>query len=760
MSKFLIGVLILSFTVSADLFKEFDPSPMIKGGLVSPSSKNVFSYLYKEIDCGKLKLFGELYKNYQYDYVAYPKIEKGSKSKLTDNAPQTCRIYFENLLKLDQNAYWNAYSLVKSFDYFLIDLVNKGYRNPFSISIDSFAYKPSIQRYVFIDIKRLYVPPKLQKSSIDIQYKRHFRKTMAEAFFKSIVESKIPLTLSEVTIFSSNFANTYNNNLVTFEKKTVQKKIVKEILNTFVKKDRSDNQTKLVLELKLQQLSVSLGKEKRTFNFENPEAIFMLYLCRTKSSTDECINVNETYLNNENNNFYIEDYLRYDVDIRESSYVEYESTKASKKIIEIFLVFVPKNYPGIVPRNYVFFKDKIDSNDEKNVIILCENESKKVKIGVASTFNKEAQTFNADINAIFIRGNEPINQISPSYLGGKFNACNQPNTKMFLIDGSDKHVMILINEFSSALLVYSHVKTEKESQFLILKQCDFSQPENLLFLSEGKPILTYNQKSVIFPSDVVLKYDDNTQAKIEYSCFNSRDSNLLEYKLKLDRQIVNFFIWNFNTNMDNTKQSVVYLNTSNKRVDPGFRFSRFAWPKTNHNVIFISIFKKTSDSNYDIQAVYFNEKNELIEIFSSDKKEISVSSSPQNLLYDEEDSNKKIKHVDEPIEKNDSVYLSGNEIVYQLEISNFQKCHPELKIENKNNIRIICASCLLSCDGKKIETSSISRNGLLKVINQSKLQSSENTEKTNNVESSSVLQISNQVNESKKDELKNERMVI
>lgn len=760
MSKFLIAVLILSFTISTDLFQEFDSSQIIKRGLVSPTSKTVFSYIYKEIDCGKLKQFGELYKKYQYDYVAYPKIEKGSNKKLTDNTPQTCKIYFENLLELDQNTYWNAFSLVKSFNYFLKDLVSKDYRNPFPISINSFAYKPSIQRYAFIDIKRLYTPPKLEKLSIDIQYKKHFRKTMAETFFKSIVKSMIPLTLSEVTIFTSNFANTYDNKLVTFETKAIQKKIVKEILNTFDNRDGSDNQTKLVLELKVQQLSVGLGKEKRTFNFENPEAIFMLYLCRTKSSTDECINVNETYLINDKNNFYIEDNLRYDVDIRESSYIDYANSKSSKKIIEIFLVFVPKDNPGIVPSDYVFFKDKMDSNVEKNVIILCENESKKVKIGVASSFNNEAQTFNVDIYATFIRGNEPIHQIPPSYLGGKFDGCNEPNTKVFLIDGSDKHVMVLINQFSNALLVYSHAKTDKESQFLILKQCDFSQPGNHLFLSEGKPILTYNQKSAIFPSEVVLKYDDNSQKKIEYSCFNSRGTNLLDYKLSLERQIVDFFIWNFNMNKDETSQSVVYLNTSNIRVDPGFRFSRFAWPKTNDYVIFISIFKKTSDSQYDIQAVFFNEKKELIEVLSSDKKQISFSSFPQNLLYDEEDSNKKTNRVDQPIEQNESVYLSGNEIVYQLEISNFKKCHPQLKIEDKKNIRIHCASCLFSCDGTKIKTSSISRNGLLKVITQSKLDSSEITKQTNDEQNSKVFGISDPVSESKRKELKNERMVI
>ena len=731
MQKTLVAIFILSYSFSIDVFEEFNPEGVIKRGFVSHSSNNVFSYLTQKIDCQQLKDFGDFYKELNSEHVAFPKIGNSSKNKLNDKSisisPQTCVIYFENLLNLDQKLFWNNYSLVKSFTGFISDLVMKKYTDPFFISVDSFAYQPSTQRYVFIDIKRLYKPKKLDETSNDAEKIQKFESKMFESFIASILTSKIPFSNHEMKILQNRGVDTKQISLLSIlNVERVMKNIVERLFETSNTATNFVDANSLSFESQDLEIIVTLGKEKRTFYLFDSNDTIIFYLCKTSEYIDKCINVDETFVNSKHN-FYIDFALRYDVDIRESNYIQNSEPKVSYRVIEIFLIFKSIQLPGITSNNIVLSDHVMNKDHENSFIIFCQKESNEVTIGIANTFNQESQTFAIFDRPLKNKGNIRIRQVSPFILERKNKACNSPNTRIYQINGYKKQISIFIDENIPELMVISHTKTKNERQYLILKKCEDEFSSNQIWVSKSEYSLTYDMKTATFPSEVILKSDTENPIFNKYLCYRMPEADKLEYSLKADVQYLDNFSWNFNNDRGQSDESIVYLNRSGKKIDSGFNFSKFVWPKTDDFVVFISIRKEATSSDYDVQAVYFKEKNQLYEILDANDKRINIKSFPLTLTFNAPNSSKKKNLADDAIENFEAVYLSDNEIIYQLDISSFKECFPRFKVEDKTNLKIFCSNWGIVSDGKKINQSSVTRDGLKRIINQSRTKPVENT---------------------------------
>ena len=210
-------------------------------------------------------------------------------------------------------------------------------------------------------------------------------------------------------------------------------------------------------------------------------------------------------------------------------------------------------------------------------------------------------------------------------------------------------------------------------------------------------VLHYDSENKTYPNPIIF-LEKELNFELNFFCFKEISGDALMLGLKEKRLEKKRFVWNFNTYDKGDKRSsksFMYYIQRNEADLPNFEFRNFAWPIASLDVVYISISRSDPKEPYSTQVVFFKKDNILHNIiYNKNFTKIDTTKLPVNFIYNEANDYWTTRLVKRPFKEYDAVYRSDFETVYQVKISGFQECHPILKLENKDTIRIWCESSI------------------------------------------------------------------
>ena len=691
MLKILLAIFLAIHAFSSIDFKVFDDKKRAPPGPLSIKGEDgFFSVLPTKVECKKIKALGDLCgKQDNFRNLGLPKVENDFSSKVLKTPPEICTVYFESLLRVNPLLFWNSATLIKSFYALLDEFKLLNYASPFKISVDSFAFQPSSQLFVFIEIDKLNIDEEFVKAKKPItpEEETSFRKAMVCSFFDSLEAMKIFIQVSDL-----NKAKEFGFDI---EKVKLFKRLnydlnQKVLVDAIPKPDSPGNLIALTLLYteksttypNSSELKISFGDFVKNVVFYNQGDNFFLYICKKKDLNDNCYPVSKNDVKTKTFDKAFDSSFRFDVEIREGKEGD------SRKVLEIFVFFEKKDAATLVPSEILMLgSDKANSikNDD---VIFCETKAIDLNI---KQFNSLAPFIMTNTNNVEIPKDEKLYQISPSYLNQDFDLCNRPNSKVFLLRATGKKVIIIKEKTTPSGMTNHRLSQIKvippngDNEVIAIENCPMSStPPQILYevVSEKEYKIKFNDKEGIYPSKPIFKPDEKSEIKTTYEC-QYKTENESGLALKLDLTLRTYFFLNFNvqpeTSTNLANKSVIYFNKDPKKKDPNFSFSKFAWPNPNNNVLFFSFFKPQKEGKSLIQVVFSNDQGNLFKIPFAKPDMENFLVFPSFLLYSKESKSTFPTYTDLAFEKMDAVYLSDTEIVYQLEINTFSKCKPILE---------------------------------------------------------------------------------
>ena len=178
-------------------------------------------------------------------------------------------------------------------------------------------------------------------------------------------------------------------------------------------------------------------------------------------------------------------------------------------------------------------------------------------------------------------------------------------------------------------------------------------------------------------------------------------------------------------------KKLVYISSDLFHQFIDLKFKNFEFPKFEPNRIFISIVNRLSKTNtrvYLVNAIYYRTAKDVrtFNLFNNDK--MILNKKPFEIHDNTKDKAWEFKKTTTTInfENLPCNYLNYSEIVYSLDIKDFNKCHPNFAKNTKNkefeNIEINCSALKETFKGlesvKSVTSSDDLPDGLKRVYNQ------------------------------------------
>ena len=735
MFKVLVAIFMATHSVWSSVYEVFDISKLVvEGPVCSIGEKDLFSFLTQQVDCKKIQNLETLCQEERAcRIIAFPKVENTYLDKVTKDPAETCTVYFENLLKVDLAVYWNSADLVKSFYALIKELLQIKYVSPFEISIDSFAFQPSTQSFVFIDVGKLKIDDEFLSSTTQVSFdeEKKFKIAMVSFFSDSlkaqnaIIQRSYAIELENYKYIIRDFPDSLKLQQETREKKisAALPNLSPNYYNNFTISYSIDSTSNSIPS----ELKLKFGDFEKKITFYDPKEMFMLYICQLEGKEDDCFAISKSdFIKKEIQRRY-DGRLRFEVKIQEGFYfLEEAKDQVSKRIFEVFVYFVKKEKAALIPTEILIFKNNQKDALKDDDIILCETSATYLSIKQFNESNKKTEWVFLFTNSINLEKDQNMYQIAPSYLTPDFEHCFKPDTKVFLIRGRGKQVYFISNKDESKkdllTLESVHIRpADGESELLVVENCPpINMPYEFL-LNDRVNFLKYNYDRGFYPSKIIFKNTDQSDVKITPGCryYNNKD---LMFYLNLHNDLKSYFIFNFNlqpeTSPDLERKSIFYLNKDPKKKNPEFSFRVFAWPKTDSYTIFFSFYKSQDGKSNIMQAVYFNKDRDLVNIpFDTPMKE---SDNFPNILYYSKTSKSLIFfYSNTTFGDMQTVYLSDTEVVYQFNVLNLDQCTHLLEFNNKD--RSLKLNCKFSSKNDIIIRNNSTLQGftgLTKVLNQ------------------------------------------
>ena len=709
-------MIIIFLAVSVVLSGFPDPKALQKeifAGLTHPSTNLAHSFYYKSIPCEKV------YDNKKVDIVEqwkkyYKKLEeKGAflPKVLTDfkkaDDKENCFIFFKNLFASKVEMYRNLDLLIVSLKKFVEALNAAKIYGDFDITYSSFAYEPSTRRYVFIDIDKLeQKQPNLRLYTPSYVF---------GSFLKSLIKRNINLTKNQLDDLKrlGGVKFDYPSELI-YETTQNQLTLVKDI-NSY----RTENPySPLIVEMDNKKghfdLKVSYAGNKISFDQIQLKDSLSIYLCRLNNNSYDlkCSNIDErNSLTKFTKKFYLPKDQVVEFEVQESIVQHNRWYTDEKKPIfyEIFIIAKPKNAVGLLKsKTYYTANSPFELTDKD--LFFCETNDNKLHISYINDHLHYSSRYNIQLTELNPEILDRIIQVSPHHRKSN-HFSNTPVIKrvFYLPELKKKSIFVYDHQTINLKSILTH-KLEFEILPLFVVPCNDSFLKVFFSADPSNLVLEYNSEKQTYPSPI--KFSKNN-----YFCLKEIKGDVLTLGLDQEKLENERYVWNFNTcnirqGKKSNKSCLIYIQRNEDEL-PNFEFTKFAWPIASLEVVYISIRRFASDQPYFTQVVYFKEDNILHNIIYNKKFiEIDTPKLPVNFVYNEANDYWTTKLVKRPFKEYDAVYLSDSEIVYQVEIPGFQKCHPILKLENEDTIRIWCESSMFGYTHPKPYDSKTPTDGL------------------------------------------------
>lgn len=722
MFKIFLGLAITSSLV-VSLGKEiFDPEAEITNGVFTPQPDLAYSFFHKSVDCLKLTKWKEEYTKLKNSSAPLPNILKIHENPDINNE---CHIFFKDIFIMNLKISRNTSSLIGSFKELLSALEKEKKYKYFDISFKSFAYQPETRSFVFVDIENLET---LDNSASE---SGSFKKEMAKSFLDSLRIAGVSLSIFDLIDLKE---------LEVDINKFPQDKIYKDklrsinIVNDPNLEAEKSNPSSFTIQIEKREnifdFKVIHKTQETAYNLIRRKDTFKIFLCKEKYSIDlDCSDVKVTAMDPKFvQAFLITNNQRIDIEVQES-FVQHNNWNLNEKyrnkaFYDIFIILRNVNSFGIVGSERFYnqnnFFDILD-----NDLILCETTSQKLVTYYTRNDTPYVNTYMMDSLPIKLEPKyqlKKISQISPYLLKDPSFIFPEEVRRVFHIPQGAVKNILKKNIQSGRIESIYYFDVDIATQLLILSEC--KNPSNRFSLQpqSDHTQLIHNSSGKKYPSQISLMSDGSSITKECKLCLKKSDESSSSLTFEEGDTSKRFFRWNFNSH-DQAKdhysiKSIVYLSDKYIDDDPGFQYKDFKWPKVGQYVLFISVLKQNSSSNFSIQVAFYKDDNMAYNILYSDKSEMSFSKLPSYFSYNK-DNSRDDKTSTQYFSDCDAVYLSDNEVIYQFEINDFKKCNPILKLESDSTFRIYCEFCPFSCDGTRLAGKTLSE-GLKRVTYQAK----------------------------------------
>ena len=448
---------------------------------------------------------------------------------------------------------------------------------------------------------------------------------------------------------------------------------------------QSKNSSKiLMIELIRQEtewtVTSTLNTDKQTLTFNEEIELFSLYLCQEVKSKIECINLKEGDTKDKMSwNFNIKPNHIVDVNIRK---IFSGSSEFNLNFYKVFLTLKEIHSMKIVPTG-PYNRDTINDDTNKQDIILTDNGALGFVVNSINSKNyKVTLPFNPKLEADIGIEIYPITYLEYEFLLSHVNKQPRhyqiriPANKIIILSEKEKNLNSKIQLF------------DKNASFdaLFYKKCKIDSI--LLNLSENESpfSLKFENEEKSFPEKITIEEFESSNTHIK--CIEINESKFKFWRM-IDIPAEKKFLWNFNLHQN---RGFVQLFDQTTKKSPIFPFKNFEYPKKSPLIIYLSIGLKDEKGNLDIHASFYNKENTKIDVPLSK----SISSSPINQIpkefnFDINLSAQTLKRVNVILSDQNASYLSNKEIVYSIEISNFDKClYLNYLYLDKNSIILDC----------------------------------------------------------------------
>ena len=701
----------------------FQPEAEITSGLVTLQSNFAYSFFHKPADCQKLVTWRVEYTKLKNLSAPLPDILKIHENPDDNNE---CHIFFKNVFLMNLKISRSTPALVDSFKKLLSAFEKGGSYKYFDISFNSFAYQPESRSFVFVDIENL------ETLDNSVNGNGSFKKEMAKSFLNSLRTEGISLSIFDL-IDLKEFEvdiNTFPQNMI-YKDKLRAINIVSEFNLETEKKNPFSFRIEIEKRENIFDFKIIHKTKITAYNLIRRKDTFRIFLCKEKYSIDlDCSNVKVTDMDPKSiQAFLITPNQRIDIEVQES-FVQKNNWNLNEKyrnkaFYEIFVILRNGSSFGITGSE-TFYNQNNFFNILDNDLILCETTSQKIityytqyDIPYVNTYMMESLPIKLEPKYQLKR----ITQISPYLLKDPSFIFPEQVRRVFYISQGAVRNILKKNTQSGKIESIYYFDVNIATQLLILSECNNPSSKFSLQPQSDHTQLILNSSSKKYPSPITMMSESSSFTKEYKMCLKKSDEDSSSLTFEEGDSSNRFFRWNFNSHAQAENhysiKSVVYFSEKRINDDPGFQFRDFAWPIAKQYVLFISISKQNSSSNFSVQVVFYKDDNMVYNILYSDKVEMSFSKLPYNFSYNKDNSRNDDTSSTQYFSDCDAVYLSDNEVIYQLEIVDFKKCDPTLIVENDSTFRIYCEFCVFNCDGTRLTGKTLSP-GLKRVTYQAK----------------------------------------
>ena len=662
-----------------------------------------------------------------------------------------------DLFILDLNIYRNVLALIESFISFVEAFEKINEYLYFDISYSSFAYDSSTQRYVFIDIDKLENGKNIKKHLSTV------KREMTWRFLKPFNDEAYALSYSELQKLNhfSTYLNQFPDNLVIYDDlRTIT--FVRN--NNNEEKSQENTSTSTLTLTSSSTLTINIKDEESHFDLKvlhdgkpivfnriRKEDTFIIYVCQEKSNQYDiqCSNADIQDISSPvSKSIPIPKDKRIDIEVQESFAKTNDLIEdKSQALYEIFIMVRPKDAPGLT-QSQTFNTLNIPLELQENDLILCETITNKLIIYYNLSTDSSRKIYPMNSKDLQILNSKEIIQISPYQLDNQIFIYPEQVKRVFYLSQVANKSIFILNESFEYLKLISIENFEVKPEPFILRECT-NEVSSLFFSAVPNNMeIEYNSSKKKYPSPIIFVESFKSSFEMKYTCFKKRSENLSILGLNQIFEPYRSFQWNFNSHSNpetiNSKQNIVYLFDKDSIDNSVFPFKDFAWPTPNKYDVFISILKEKSDS-FITRAFFFKEDRELYNIIGEKENETQLITStvPKNLNYEKVVSLSLNNRDKLSFDTHDAVYLSGDEVVYQINIENFQNCRPTIKFRENDTLKIDCSSWMSKVSSRKVSIDDPLSNGIKRIASQVKpyltKQSGTNSPNLKNTKEAQVL---------------------
>lgn len=683
MLKIVSVLLVTSCVVLGDICsspEDIVPKSYDEGLITSSSLSKTHSLGSISIDKKDAKKFLDFYTALNNGDNIVPDIF-GSKA---ENDRNICYIFFKNVYEINVQTYVNKDSIVETFNKMINLLKTEKLMTEFKLSQNSFRYNPITQKYLFFEIKELYNGVKTDdEESFDQNAKKEIDNWLIN-HDKLILKSD-----NEVKI---NFKKTF-----VFDKD----------------EDQSDQfEISIPKDNDFFKIVVTLDKKENAMQFSKRSSSFLIFICeKNDNEATQCMNLGDQSPKSDLFwQFDVKKNQRFDVEIQESSTLFY---RASTSLFNIYFIVTVKDTPGIIPQGGFNFNRnvKIDPQDH---YIFCETNHKSLRVQTKPNEPFEVKSTKLTKGHLDNQTSLSIIQVLPSHLKNEFSSCQGLNKKIFVMKKNEetKNKILVVNKKDENSQVYLSLAELPigldqiaitgcnrplgvDSLFYYLNPENTSKQHNRPHIYPFKAVLMRSIESNDQIKDFCVDYDEHDKAisiNFETDQIELKEGEKLDFKLNFNSHDNKSLTFSQISKSLKTK-NLVYLTSNPKEEFVDFKYKNFQFAEFQSKNCFVSL-SKSSEGFFKVTAIFQDQKQKLIEIFTTENAGLSLSKLPSKIIDRTKNEEYKDNMKEYNLEDLNAFYLSSTEIVYSIKVVMHKKCMPifeSIGADDQNqNIIITC----------------------------------------------------------------------